>query len=1459
MSKAKAKKSNGVRKVAAVVRPASQVSAERNIELEKQNEELLREQAVAQAAAEEYAELFDFAPVASFILDAHGFIRKLNHAAAAMMGLDRSKVVGEGFIRFVAAETQPVFVRFWRDMVRFDIRHECEVRFGRSECAPHDVLVKGVAIAGRDGKRGYCRLAVTDITEIKKRTDAALRESEGRYRTVADCTYDWEFWNDADGKPIYVSPSCERITGRRSAEFLADPKLTRKLIHPDDLAAFDRHICEIKEKQIAGQAEWRIRHADGTWRWVDHVCQPVFDDNGKYLGTRGSNRDITDRKQAEAALRESEERYRTLFDQAADAIAVFDPQTLAILEFNDVACRRLGYTRAEFAKLRIPDIDVIESATETRRHSRRVIDEDIEIFETKHRTRRGEVLDIEVRARAIRVGERSLIQGVWRDITGRKQAEQELLRTRNFLQETERIGKVGGWEFNIDTGRQTWTDEVYRIHEVDLDYQPTLQKGIAFYAPESRPVMEHAVQRAIQFGEPFDVTLAFITAKGNRRCVQAIGKADLAHRRVYGFFQDITDRKRAEEAVEKLNRELEQRVKERTAALAEAESRYRNLAENTKDIIHSVDARGVVTFVGPQTLQYGWKPDEIVGRQIIEFIVPEDRDRIAGELERSVNTGEVRDVEFRVRTPDGRERWFEETGSPRHDSAGRITGFIGVLRDITGRKQAEAALHESEERYRMLADFTDDFVELSDTKGNVLYLSPSCERHLGLTVQAVQSDSHSVVIHPDDRQAIRQAHAANLAGKSTETEYRIRDKAGAWLWLEGHCTPICGAEGRVEKLLLVSRNITERNRADETLRQSEEQFRAMFETASIGMAQADPKTGQFLRVNRKMCAITGYPMDELLSLHIPDITHPDDRQHDWELFQRVVRGKQSDYHVEKRYIRKDGTPVWVNVNMSVIRDAQGGLLRTMATIEDISERKKTEERITQLSRVQAVLSGVSHAIAHIPARQNLLNEICRVAVEKGGLKLAWVGMVSSDGCVRPVASAGQIDYIDNIRVTVAGNDPHGRGPVGTAIRENRDIVIDDVEKDPRMTPWKERALRFGMRYVASFPIRIDSRVVGAFSAYAPTAGFFDETEIALLKQISDDLSFALTAIERDEDRRKAEQQLRLNDAALGAAANGIAIVNRDGNIEWVNAAFTSLTGYSFEEVLGKNPRVLKSGVQDAPFYEALWKTILSGKVWRGELVNRRKDGTVYHEEMTVTPVRTGGDQISHFIAIKQNVSERKNMEREMIIAIEQEQERIGRDLHDGLCQMLTGAKFRAALLGQKLRDMPLIEGGDCDIIEALLDESIDQARGLAYGLNPIKPDPGSLAESLRHLAARMDTETGPRCVCKIPRPVPIAEQSVAIHLYRIAQEAMQNALKHSGAKTVTLSLTRRADIIKLSVVDDGNGIDENGTRNGGQGLFNMRARASHIGGKLEIRSSKEKGTAIACRLQRPVKPREQQT
>jgi PAS domain S-box-containing protein len=179
-----------------------------------------------------------------------------------------------------------------------------------------------------------------DITE-SKRMEETLRTSETKYRIVADNTYDWEYWASPEGQFLYTSPSCQRVTGYAAREFERNPKLLSHIVHPDDLTHFEAHLEQDHVTNEPRGMEFRIIHRDGTTRWIGHLCQPVFDAQGCFLGRRGSNRDITDRKLAEQALQDSSQKlklfaYSVAHDLKSPAIGIYGLSKRLSKNYRDV-------------------------------------------------------------------------------------------------------------------------------------------------------------------------------------------------------------------------------------------------------------------------------------------------------------------------------------------------------------------------------------------------------------------------------------------------------------------------------------------------------------------------------------------------------------------------------------------------------------------------------------------------------------------------------------------------------------------------------------------------------------------------------------------------------------------------------------------------------------------------------------------------------------------------------------------------------------------------------------------------------------------------------------------------------------------------------------------------------------------------------------------------------------------
>src|SRR5262249_55068807 len=197
-----------------------------------------------------------------------------------------------------------------------------------------------------------------------------------------------------------------------------------------------------------------------------------------------------------------------------------------------------------------------------------------------------------------------------------------------------------------------------------------------------------------------------------------------------------------------------------------------------------------------------------------------------------------------------------------------------------------------------------------------------------------------------------------------EVDYRVRQRDGSYHYVRAQGTPIQNSDGSVREWIGTIVDINERKKAEEALRASEAQFRANFELAGIGQAQVDPTTGQLLRVNPRLCETLGYTADELLTMTFWDITHPDDRQRNAATVQPFLRGEASQYTIEKRYLRKDGSIMWGLVTATMIRDVEGQPLRSVAMIQDITERRQSEA-LSQCQKVALEMIAQGAPLAEV--------------------------------------------------------------------------------------------------------------------------------------------------------------------------------------------------------------------------------------------------------------------------------------------------------------------------------------------------------------------------------------------------------------------------------------------------------------------------------------------------------------
>lgn len=312
----------------------------------------------------------------------------------------------------------------------------------------------------------------------------------------------------------------------------------------------------------------------------------------------------------------------------------------------------------------------------------------------------------------------------------------------------------------------------------------------------------------------------------------------------------------------------------------------------------------------------------------------------------------------------------------------------------------------------------------------------------------------------------------------------------------------------------------------------------------------------------------------------------------------------------------------------------------------------------------------------------------------------------------------------------------------------------------------------------------------------------------------------------------------------------VAITDATGRITYANDKFCEISKFSRAELLGQNHRIINSGSHPKEFFIDLWRTIARGRVWHGEIRNRARDGTFYWVDTTIVPFLNEAGKPAQYISIRSDITHRKRLEQELLDISEREQRRFGRDLHDGLGQRLTGLEMLSHALAAELKTQVPALAGLARRLNEELRETVTQARLISHSLAPVQLHGEGLMRGLAELATSTGRIPGVACRFVCAPPVQVNDVTTATHVYRIAQEAVNNALKHGRARAVDITLTNRAGGLELTVKNDGRAIRTTNRANGGMGLNVMRYRAGVIGASLSVESGKSKGVQVTCTLPR---------
>lgn len=468
----------------------------------------------------------------------------------------------------------------------------------------------------------------------------------------------------------------------------------------------------------------------------------------------------------------------------------------------------------------------------------------------------------------------------------------------------------------------------------------------------------------------------------------------------------------------------------------------------------------------------------------------------------------------------------------------RKSYYPQLQQQIDALEKARQSAEENERKFRTLFEGLSDGVVVGDPESRrVQSVNPAFCKMLGYTeaelLQLTLADIHP----PEALSRIIPEFPSLKQGFSVIFEnLPFRRKDGTLVYTDANGTAIDFENKRC--ILGVCRDITERKLAEEALAQSEQKYRELVENANSIILRWTTD-GTILFLNEFGQAFFGYSAEEIVGQPAIGTLVPESESTGRNLISLMAEIQENPQRYEHNInenIRRNGERVWIEWTNKVVRDAEGKMREILSIGSDVTERVRAEKELLRLNRLYAVLSQVNQAVIHAGSQRELLEEICRVAIEFGAFKMAWIGEIDPETqAVVPVASAGDAGgYLQKVHI-YADERPEGRGPIGTSIREKRTYVCNDFQADPCTVPWREAASIVGFRAILSLPLRRGGSLFGSLAVYAGETDCFHAKEVALLEEVASDISFALDHLDQELRRQQDEQALKHAKEAAEAA------------------------------------------------------------------------------------------------------------------------------------------------------------------------------------------------------------------------------------------------------------------------------------------------------------------------------------
>lgn len=1166
----------------------------------------ITEQHLAEEALRKSEDLFQrfmsHLPAVMYINDDQGRLTYCNPQYAESLGLSieaiqgktRADYVGDEIARIADAEDEQVLAR----------NGACEFDSYSQRTQRHWRIIK-FPLPQPNGPP-YIACIGINVTD-QRQAQQALRASEERYRNIIDdqseyvCRYDanlrMTFGNRAYCEAYGFSP--DEVVGRSILD-LVPPEIHSRLwdylgtLTPDHPTGFSVHPSQ---------------QSDGTMHWVEWKDRAILDEQGQIIEYQGVGRDITAHKQAEEALRESEERFRYLFKNHPHPMWVYDRETLAFLEVNDAAIDHYGYSHDEFLAMRLPDIRPPEDVERLLNDTQRVRPDLQYSGEWRHTLKNGRVIPVEITSHTLEFAGRPAALVVAQDITERKNAqaaleaahallEQRVIQRTNELERAKnRIEAVfnhsgdGILLVDIEFGIQQGNYAFEKMFGVPPDSYVGWMLG-TFFEGEDAAIIDHLVQEVAATHQTQQVEAR--AKRGDERMADveiSIAPVNRSENKVVNLvciIRDITERKQAQAALQKY--------------AAEVHDLY-NFAPAG---YHSLDKNGVFIRINNTELQWlGYSEEEVVGKlKLADLLSPASRHVFYDNFPRFMAQGWISDLEVEMVRKDGSTFIGLISATAVMDENGQFHHSRSTLMDITELKQAQRAIAEERNLLRAVIDAVPDYIYVKDTQHRMVLNNVAHARTLGVGSPAEAVGKTDFDIFPLEMAAKYYADEDRIFATGEpliKSEERSLGQEGQEIWALTTKLPLRNLDGAVIGLVGTTHDISHLKASEEALRRSQADLRSVLDSTSTAFMLLD-REGVVRLVNRLagQAAESVFGTSLGVGQHATEYIPPQFHDSFKKSFGEAMQGKTITAEIS---LAVNEMPSSLEFRYYPVRAGDGEIIGVTIAMDDITERKAAEQQLHYLASLQERMYE-----AVIGTDLEFRIQSWNKAAER---LYGWKAE----------------EILGKEIIDVLGTEL----PTGQSIAEMRALLRE-------VGYWNGEFIH---HHRNGTPIDVLASVV----IHKDDNG----TPIGVIS-VTHDIS----------ERKAADQQLRYLASLQEHMYDGVLSMNAAHEIQSWNQAAERMFGWTAEEVMGKDAEiVLEAVLTGGQTRDETALALRTQGYWNGEVMLRHRDGTpLYVLASVVTNADEHGAPLG-VIAVTHNITARKMAEQELERKYQHEREMQG--------------------------------------------------------------------------------------------------------------------------------------------------------------------------------------------------------